>query len=86
MTAKADELRVESREDGPTAHWVDVEIPAAQVDAAFARSYRILARSARVRGFRPGKAPLSYLKKTFGKSMMGEIVEMVSARGVEPRT
>jgi trigger factor len=28
-----------------------------------------------LKGFRPGKAPLSYLKKTFGKSMMGEIVE-----------
>jgi trigger factor len=28
-----------------------------------------------LKGFRPGKAPTSYLKKTFGKSMMGEIVE-----------
>ncbi|MEI9884915.1 MAG: trigger factor [Rhizomicrobium sp.] len=28
-----------------------------------------------LKGFRPGKAPVSYLKKTFGKSMMGEIVE-----------
>jgi trigger factor len=28
-----------------------------------------------LKGFRPGKAPLSYLKKTFGKSVMGEIVE-----------
>jgi trigger factor len=28
-----------------------------------------------LKGFRPGKVPSSYLKKTFGKSMMGEIVE-----------
>ena len=28
-----------------------------------------------LKGFRPGKAPVSYLKKTFGKSMMSEIVE-----------
>ncbi|HEY5046504.1 MAG TPA: trigger factor, partial [Rhizomicrobium sp.] len=28
-----------------------------------------------LKGFRPGKAPLSYLRKTFGKSLMGEIVE-----------
>jgi trigger factor len=28
-----------------------------------------------LKGFRPGKAPVSYLKKTFGKAMMGEIVE-----------
>jgi trigger factor len=30
-----------------------------------------------LKGFRKGKAPVSYLKKTFGKSMMGEIVEAV---------
>jgi len=28
-----------------------------------------------LKGFRPGKAPTSHLKKTFGKQMMGEIVE-----------
>src|ERR1700751_3330773 len=28
-----------------------------------------------LKGFRPGKAPVSFLKKTYGKSMMGEIVE-----------
>jgi trigger factor len=28
-----------------------------------------------LKGFRKGKAPVSYLKKTFGKSMMNEIVE-----------
>ena len=28
-----------------------------------------------LKGFRPGKAPVSFLKKQFGKSMMGEIVE-----------
>ena len=27
-----------------------------------------------LKGFRPGKAPVSFLKKTYGKSMMGEIV------------
>ena len=28
-----------------------------------------------LKGFRPGKAPVSFLKKNFGKSVMGEIVE-----------
>src|ERR1700744_2230190 len=28
-----------------------------------------------LKGFRPGKAPVSFLKKSFGKSMMGEVVE-----------
>ena len=34
-----------------------------------------------LKGFRPGKAPISYLKKTFGKSMMGEIVEAAINEG-----
>jgi len=34
-----------------------------------------------LKGFRPGKAPVSYLKKTFGKSMMGEIVEAIVNEG-----
>src|SRR3954471_11133525 len=28
-----------------------------------------------LKGFRPGKAPVSFLKKSFGKSMMSEIVD-----------
>ena len=36
-----------------------------------------------LKGFRPGKAPVSFLKKTYGKSMMGEIVERGGQR-VEP--
>lgn len=28
-----------------------------------------------LKGFRPGKAPVSFLKKSFGKSMMGEILD-----------
>src|SRR5882762_9928640 len=27
-----------------------------------------------LKGFRPGKAPVSFLKKTYGKSLMGEFV------------
>jgi trigger factor len=30
-----------------------------------------------LKGFRPGKAPVSFLKKTYGKSLMGEIVNSV---------
>ncbi|HEY1615726.1 MAG TPA: trigger factor [Rhizomicrobium sp.] len=44
----------------------------------------------RLKGFRPGKAPVSYLKKTFGKSMMGEIVDQAvsetSRKAVEERS
>jgi trigger factor len=31
----------------------------------------------RLKGFRPGKVPVSFLKKTYGKSLMGEIVNNI---------
>jgi trigger factor len=34
-----------------------------------------------LKGFRPGKAPVSFLKKAYGKSMMGEIVEAAVNEG-----
>jgi trigger factor len=34
-----------------------------------------------LKGFRPGKAPVSFLKKQYGKSMMGEVVEEVVNEG-----
>lgn len=36
---------------------------------------RTLGRNVRMRGFRPGKVPLSLLKKLHGKSLMGEVLE-----------
>ena len=34
-----------------------------------------------LKGFRPGKAPVSFLKKQFGKSVMGEVVEQAVNEG-----
>jgi trigger factor len=48
-----------------------------------------------LKGFRPGKAPVSFLKKTYGKSMMGEIVneainqsseQLLKERALKPAT
>ena len=91
--AGADELRVESREEGPITRWVEVEVPAAQVASAFERAYRGLARSSRVRGFRPGKAPRSVLQKMYGpavaedleRELVGEtLAAALEKSGVEP--
>ncbi len=36
-----------------------------------------------LKGFRPGKAPVSFLKKTYGKSMMNEIIEAAVQESVQ---
>lgn len=71
--ASSDDLRVETSEDGPVARRLEVGVPATRVDAAFARAYRALGRNARVRGFRPGKAPLTVLRKMYGPAVAEDV-------------
>jgi len=73
VTVDAGELRVESREEGPITRWIQVEVPAPRVATAFERAYRGVARSARVRGFRPGKAPRSVLQKLYGPAIAEDL-------------
>lgn len=73
VNVDAGELRVESREEGPITRWIQVEVPAPRVATAFERAYRGVARSARVRGFRPGKAPRSVLQKLYGPAIAEDL-------------
>jgi trigger factor len=52
-----------------------VVIPKSDLDSRLNGRIEEMKPRMNLKGFRPGKAPTSYLKKTFGKSMMGEIVE-----------
>jgi trigger factor len=66
-------LRVTTREVSPVVRELEVEVDARHVRRAFDRAYRDLARHARVRGFRPGKAPRSVLEKLYGASLAEQI-------------
>ena len=90
-TANA-EIHVDSAAESPVLHRVEVEVAAKRVNRAFDRAYRDLARQARVKGFRPGKAPRSVLEKLYGGSVAEQIeqtlvsetlVEAVEQTGLE---
>src|SRR3954468_5278880 len=51
-----------------------VTIGAGDLDAKLTGKIAELQPKIHLKGFRPGKAPVSFLKKTYGKSLMGEIV------------
>jgi trigger factor len=51
-----------------------IVIPAADLDARLSTRLEELKSRINLRGFRPGKVPVAFLKKTYGKSLMGEIV------------
>ncbi|HTY19676.1 MAG TPA: trigger factor [Myxococcota bacterium] len=72
-SASAGELHVEAREDGPVARRLEVRVPAARVAAAFARAYREIGKTARVRGFRPGRTPVSVLRRLYGAAVAEDV-------------
>jgi trigger factor len=50
-----------------------VEIPAEQVAKQIEAKYRDLGKTVRIKGFRPGKVPLSILKSYYGKAVESEV-------------
>jgi trigger factor len=54
-----------------------VVVPMGDLDAKVTARLEEMKPKMHLKGFRPGKAPVSFLKKQFGKSMMGEVVEQV---------
>ncbi len=52
-----------------------VVVPAADIEEKLTARLGEIAKSARLPGFRPGKVPVSLLKKTYGNAVMGEVLE-----------
>lgn len=50
-------------------------VPRADLDAKVDGKLSEIKDRVQLKGFRPGKVPMAHLKKTFGKSVMGEVVE-----------
>jgi len=76
MSAETSDLEVIATEEGPGLRRLDVTVPVARVRAAYDRAYRDIARSVRVKGFRPGKVPRSVLERLYGATL-GEEIERV---------
>jgi trigger factor len=53
---------------------LEVSVPAAQVEEAFESRLKSFSRTARLKGFRPGKAPLNVVKRQFGPQLRDEVV------------
>src|SRR5208282_1973943 len=62
---------------------LDLEIPAEDVQKAVERVAREYARVARVPGFRPGKAPVSLIRRRFADDIKGEVLQSLVPERVE---
>ena len=64
----------ETANEGLNRAW-RVVVPATEIDANIDRRLSELSKTMKLPGFRPGKVPLSLVKKRYGPSVMGEVVE-----------
>jgi trigger factor len=62
---------------------LDLEIPADEVSKKMESVAKEFARVARVPGFRPGKAPVSLIRKRFADDIKGEVVQSLVPQRVE---
>src|SRR3990172_5742217 len=68
MTHKVDVETVD-----PVRRRLAVEVPAEEVSAELEKAYAELARSAKVRGFRPGRVPRPVLERMFGDRVHADV-------------
>lgn len=54
---------------------LEVAVSAAEVTQEFEQRLKKVARSARLKGFRPGKAPLPVVRKQFGEQVHAEVID-----------
>jgi len=55
----------------------DVIIPATDIALRVEKKLKEIGKKAKFPGFRPGKAPVALLKKNYGQSVLGEVVEQI---------
>ena len=75
--AASPEIAVETTEETSVLRSVAVEVPARRVGKAFNQTFKSLAKTARVKGFRPGKVPRSVLERVYGPSAGEEIERLL---------
>lgn len=56
---------------------ITIVVPANQVEEAYIKRIDQFAKSAKLKGFRPGKAPMSYIKQRFGEDARKEALSEV---------
>lgn len=80
-------MNVQVEEISSVKRKLHIVVPADVVTDEFDRAYRELKRTARVKGFRPGKAPRSLLERYYGdmvrREVIGKIVEETYAKSLK---
>jgi trigger factor len=68
-------MQVSLSSRGALERRLEVAVPAAEVTQEFEQRLKKVARSARLKGFRPGKAPLPVVRQQFGEQVHAEVID-----------
>ena len=67
-----------------------IVVPADQVEEAYAKQIDQIAKKANIKGFRPGKAPLTYIQQRFGedarKEALSEVIQNACMKPLQEQT
>src|SRR5579872_7505741 len=72
---KIDAMQVKETVAEGLKHEFQISVPAADLDAKADARLVDLKDKVRINGFRPGKVPVSHLKKVYGRSVMAETID-----------
>jgi trigger factor len=67
-------MQVSVQSTGALERRMEVQVPAARIEKAVDERLRDVGRTARLKGFRPGKAPLNVVRRQFGSQIHREVV------------
>src|ERR1700756_5885848 len=67
-------MQVSVSDTGGLGKRLEVALPATEGASEIAQRLKRLSRTARLKGFRPGKAPLAVITKQFGDQVRAEVV------------
>ena len=80
-------MMVSVQSTGTLERRMEVAVPAARVEKEVDERLRTVSRTARLKGFRPGKAPLKVIRQQFGSQIHREVVsELLQSSFVEAVT
>ncbi len=65
------QVSVESKEG--LERWMTVELPAERINQEVEKRFQTIAKSAKIDGFRPGKVPMSVIRKRYAEQVLMEV-------------
>lgn len=68
-------MQVSVEKISPVEVQLNVEIEAARVTSEYEKAFQTVAKSARIKGFRPGKAPKDIVRRVYGARVEADVVQ-----------